>query len=268
MQVEESQKVSGSLDAIQHVDLHIVQNLKITESTKQFVLQAPFTRLTILGLVLYASEHLQSGTSLLDVGAGDCPYKNFFAHVTYKSTDFGQTGHTYNDIDYFCLANDIPVDAKSFDAILCTEVLEHVPNPQEVLAEFNRVLKNGGQLFATVPFVYPMHEAPYDFYRYTLYALRQLLQAAGFDVVFVTPRGGWIASIVHTFRRWDIPLRPQKNVKRLFIYCLVFLPIFAWLMLAVRVLPVRVLAWLDKVLDTEQTYTAGYAFHARKIRDA
>ncbi len=251
------------INTIQHVEPHIIEDGSLPASTKRFINESPFIRLTILGLVQYARKQLDVGMSILDVGAGDSPYKLLFSHVHYKSTDFAVTKyHAFSGIDYICPANDIPVQDSSFDAVLCTEVLEHVPEPDLVLKEFHRVLKSGGHIFVTTPFMHPLHEEPYDFYRYTPYSLKKLVESAGFEIIFITPRGGWIVSIASTLRRYI--LKPTLNLKVLSLYTLIFLPIFVLPKLIVHLLPLRFLAWLDKQLDTQQTWTLGYALHARK----
>ncbi len=251
-----------SPSTIRFVTPKILSNTRLSQTTRRFVKAHPLTRLTILALVLHASHQLHQGMNILDVGAGDSPYKSLFSHVEYKSTDFAQTDyHAFQEIDYICPADAIPVSEKSFDAILCTEVLEHVPHPQNVLTEFHRVLKQSGHLFVTTPLLYPLHEEPYDFYRYTLYALKQLLQEAGFEVVFLTSRGGWVATVASTLG-WDIRRPSRENV---LAYGLFFLPLFALPILLMRFIPTRMLAWLDKTLDKEQNYTLGYAFHAIKV---
>jgi SAM-dependent methyltransferase len=268
LQAKRNEYSSKVIDNIKFVQPSLLKDKLIPKSTKIHIMYCPFIRLTILGLVIYASKQLRNGMSLLDVGAGDCPYKDIFTHITYKSADFGEAESVdFKEIDYFCPADSIPVSEKSFDAILCTEVLEHVPEPKSVLIEFNRVLKNNGHLFVTTPFIYPLHMEPYDFFRYTPYAFKNLLKEAGFEIVFITSRGGWIASVADTLLRRRYLTRPQRNVKSLLLYCFLFLPIFALPMLILRLLPLRPLAWLDKNLDNEQTYTIGYALHAIKIKD-
>jgi SAM-dependent methyltransferase len=76
------------------------------------------------------------------------------------------------------------------DAVVCREVLEHIPEPAAVLAEFRRTLRQCGTLYLTTPLLWEVHEHPYDFYRYTPYALRRLLTAAGFAVGSIAPRAG------------------------------------------------------------------------------
>ena len=76
------------------------------------------------------------------------------------------------------------------DSILCTEVLEHVPDPLAVWREFYRVLRVGGKVLLTTPMYWPGHEEPYDFYRYPEFGLRRLAQETGFEVAQLVPRGG------------------------------------------------------------------------------
>ena len=83
----------------------------------------------------------------------------------------------------------------SFDAALCTEVLEHVRHPDNVVAELARVLVPGGHLCLTVPFVWPLHEEPFDFFRYTPHALRDMLEGQGFTNVTVEPTSGYLSTL-------------------------------------------------------------------------
>ena len=98
---------------------------------------------------------------LLDVGCGRQPYRNYFSHMT-KITACDHDG-ARGAVDFTCPAHAIPVPAASFDAILSTEVLEHVPDPLAVWREFHRVLRPGGRVLLTVPMYWPSHEVPYDF---------------------------------------------------------------------------------------------------------
>lgn len=255
-----------SIDCIKFVEPGLLRDRRLTERTRRFVMDAPLTRLPVLGLVIYASGQLKTGASVLDVGAGDCPYKCILAEFDYRSTDFASTEyHRYQEIDYICQADDIPVSDGSFDAIVCTEVLEHVPDPKNVLIEFNRVLKSDGSLFLTAPLIIQLHEEPYDFFRYTPYAYTNMLKESGFEIEFITAKGGWIACLANALR--EMSLKSPRTIKGLFLYSFVFLPLFSVPMLAVRILPFHLFARLDKHLDKAQKFTAGFALHARKIKD-
>ncbi len=88
---------------------------------------------------------------------------------------------------FLCDLEAIPRPDGSYDAILCNAVLEHVPNPEQVMAEFHRLLAPGGSLVVSVPFLQPFHPTPFDFRRYTRSGLEQLGRRAGFRVVEMRP---------------------------------------------------------------------------------
>ena len=119
---------------------------------------------------------------VLDAGAGIAPYRKYFEHVTYETADFGEVDKEYSELDYTCRLEELPMADETYDLVLCTQVLEHVPEPLPVLREIRRVLKPGGQAWVSAPLFYEEHEAPYDFYRYTRYAWRRMAAEAGFSV--------------------------------------------------------------------------------------
>ena len=125
---------------------------------------------------------------LLDVGCGRQPYAEYFGHVSRKrACDFDAKR---GNVDFACPADDIPLPDASLDSILCTEVLEHVPDPLAVWREFHRLLRPGGKVLLATPMYWPGHEEPYDFYRYTEFGLRRLARDSGFEVATLLPRGG------------------------------------------------------------------------------
>lgn len=143
------------------------------------------------------ASKLQPGTRLLDVGAGSCPYRNLFSHCEYRSQDlrplqgeqlrFGGYGH----IDYVSDLASIPVPENSFDAVLCTEVLEHHPEPIQVVCELARIMRPGGTLILTAPLGSGIHQEPYHFYGgYTPWWYERFLTAAGFEEITIEPNEG------------------------------------------------------------------------------
>lgn len=119
-------------------------------------------------------KKIPAGLTLLDAGAGESQFKKFCGHLKYIAQDFGQytgegnvglqTGAWDNsklDIVSDILA--IPLPDHSVDAIMCTEVLEHIPDPLGALKEFGRLVKPGGYLLITAPFTSLTHFAPYHF---------------------------------------------------------------------------------------------------------
>lgn len=121
---------------------------------------------------------------LLDVGCGSKPYKSLFVVEEYIGLDIDSEITRKRGIaDYLYDGNAFPFADSSFDAVLCNQVLEHVFNPVEFLGEIARVLKPGGKLLLTVPFVWDEHEQPYDYARYSSFGLRALLEKQGLRVL-------------------------------------------------------------------------------------
>lgn len=89
------------------------------------------------------------------------------------------------------------VDSASFDTILCTQVLEHLPRPGAALAEIARVLRPGGALILSAPHLSMLHELPHDYFRFTAPGLRSLLEAQGLEVLEIRPSGGLLAFLGH-----------------------------------------------------------------------
>jgi SAM-dependent methyltransferase len=118
---------------------------------------------------------------------------------------------SYGDITYVCDLTQIPAPDSHYDLVLCTQVLEHVPEPKPVLQELFRVLKPGGAIWLTAPLFYEEHDIPFDFYRYTQYGLRHLLQTSGFTVEKLTWLEGYYGTLSHqlinAYRA--LPLRPR-----------------------------------------------------------
>jgi SAM-dependent methyltransferase len=135
-----------------------------------------------------AAIELGAGATILDVGAGDAPYRELFDGLQYVTCDWAESPYRPPiPPDIVAPAHDIPVNASSFDAVVCTQVLEHVAEPWLVLEEFHRVIRPGGRLWLTTPLVWFLHEEPHDYYRYTSHGLRYLLARAGFEAIEVTP---------------------------------------------------------------------------------
>jgi SAM-dependent methyltransferase len=155
---------------------------------------------------------------LLDVGCGDMPYKSFVlrrpSQVTrYLGLDLESSPLYQNKPDLFWNGRKIPLPESSVDCAMATEVFEHCPNPEVVLRELWRVLKPGGLLFFTVPFLWPLHDVPYDEYRYTPFSLERHLINSGFQQISLKALGGWDASLAQMIGLW-VRRRPMSVTKR------------------------------------------------------
>jgi len=122
---------------------------------------------------------------LLDVGAADRWVERLLpAAVEYVALDYPVTGKGLYGArpQVFADAASLPFADRCFDAVTCLEVLEHVAEPELVLGEIGRVLKPGGRAWVSTPFLYPLHDAPFDFRRYTEFGLRLGAKKAGLVV--------------------------------------------------------------------------------------
>ncbi len=134
---------------------------------------------------------------VLDAGAGASPYRGHFSHCRYETADFCQSSREYAAIDYVGDLTRIPVENGRYDLVLMTQVLEHLPEPLVVLKEMCRVLKPGGALWCSAPLFFEEHEVPYDFFRYTRFGLRHLLEAAEFKVQTIGPLEGYFGTLAY-----------------------------------------------------------------------
>ena len=121
---------------------------------------------------------------VLDVGCGRKPYRDLVSAARYVGLDVDSpVTRALGAADMFYGGGKFPLADAIFDGVLCSQVFEHVFTPEAFLSEIYRVLRPGGRLLLTVPFVWDEHEQPHDFARYSSFGLRALLERAGFEVV-------------------------------------------------------------------------------------
>ncbi len=153
--------------------------------------------------------------NLLDFGCGSKPYKNIFNVDKYVGLDYETEVSQRNPLlvaDVFYDGKTIPFAENTFDSVFSSEVLEHVFNPDEILPEIHRVMKPGAHLLLTCPFFWPEHEQPYDFARYSSFAMKHLMEKHGFEVVQFEKTGSYIESIFQgmaLYNYYFIPHRPK-----------------------------------------------------------
>lgn len=122
---------------------------------------------------------------VLDIGCADKRLAALLpAGCSYIGLDYPKTavGMYRTRPDVFADARSLPFVARGMQGVIFKDVLEHVPGPEAVLAEIGRVLEPGGTLVLWIPFIYPIHDAPHDFQRYTEHGLREYLSRNGLEV--------------------------------------------------------------------------------------
>lgn len=122
---------------------------------------------------------------ILDLGCGNKPYKELFEHTDYIGIDTFNSGHPHQDsaADIYYDGHKMPFEDNSFDAIICFQVVEHISDINLTLSECKRVLKKEGLLLITAPLLWPEHERPYDFRRWTSIGLKAHMEEAKFDIL-------------------------------------------------------------------------------------
>ena len=135
---------------------------------------------------------------LLDIGCGSKPYMVFFNVEKYIGIDLLESGHNHSTskIDLFYDGKSIPFKEESFDYVFSSEVFQQVFELDVLLIEINRVLKKGGKLAFTCPFVWDEHEKPYDYARYTSFGLNHILRKNGFRIILLKKTTPYFLTIV------------------------------------------------------------------------
>ena len=157
---------------------------------------------------------------LLDVGCGRMPYKNFLLTNNYITKYTGldiENALVYEEgvkPDFTWDGTTMPFDDNSFDTLMATEVLEHCPSPHLIINEMKRVLKPGGLIFFTVPFLWYLHEVPHDEYRYTPFALQRIFNECGMEKIELHAHGGWNMAMAQMLGLWISFTKKGSSQKR------------------------------------------------------
>lgn len=209
-----------------------------------------------------AASEIPRGSKVLDAGAGQCQYKKLFDRHEYITVDAacGDETWDYSQIDFVCDLESMPFSDNEFDCIICTQVLEHVKEPQLVVNEAYRVLRPGGSIYLSAPQGWGVHQAPHDFFRFTCYALEYLFEKAGFKVVYIKPSCGYFGYLAN--RLTILPKVLFWQIRNIWLRVVLFpLELLSWLLFVI-LLPL-VLNFID-VLDRKRDYTLNYFVKAAK----
>ncbi|HLW77184.1 MAG TPA: class I SAM-dependent methyltransferase, partial [Bryobacteraceae bacterium] len=139
------------------------------------------------------ARSLPEGARVLDAGAGEGAYRKYFTKHRYCGIDLavGDVAWDYSKLDVIGNLEAIPLRTAAFDACLNIVTLEHVEQPQRVVCEMARTLKPGGRILLVAPLEWEEHQQPHDYFRYTRFALKMLLEQAGFVEIEIQPVGGF-----------------------------------------------------------------------------
>lgn len=215
---------------------------------------------------LFISEFaktLPQGAKILDAGAGTGKYKKFFSHCDYKAQDFAAyegEEHVYGELDYISDITAIPVEDSSFDYLMCTEVLEHVPRPDLAIKEFCRILSPGGKMILTAPMRAAIHMAPFHYYGgFTRYWYEHFLPKYGFEIESIQENGKFFRHYGADSQLFLRKLTPKGKLKRI-----LFAPFKLVLSLWFRLFIPVVCYILDEYVYDYTESTNGYFLKAIK----
>lgn len=163
---------------------------------------------------------------LVDLGCGEMPYRDYFLQFAdeYVGVDWSNTLHNLKADVVADLNEELPLESESCDTVISISVMEHLLQPRVFMREASRILKKGGTFILQVPWQWHIHEAPYDFFRYTPYALAELGKEAGFSKVQIEPMGGFIDLLAYKFNYFILRYRRGPRFLRRSLM-LVFWPV-------------------------------------------
>lgn len=188
---------------------------------------------------------------LLDAGAGRLSYKFILEDYcsAYRSVDIDVRGEFVDSVGDI---QSLPLKSEIFDTVFCTQVMEHVPEPQAALDEIYRVLKKGGKAIVTAPHLAYLHNEPHDYYRYTIHGLRYMFEKSGFEVKQIIPAGGLISFLGH------IPSTILINLTA-------GIPIINKFVFSINKFYVIALTFIDKLLEKKKLYALNYIIVGEKL---
>jgi SAM-dependent methyltransferase len=206
-------------------------------------------------LDLFLKKH-STGGKTLDIGCGNVPYVSYFPNSV--TIDVSRLRKPAILADAHCL----PFGNESFDVILCTEVLEHLKEPQWAIDEMERVLLDGGKVVLTTRFIFPLHDTPDDYYRFTKYGLRYLLR--NWRIVEIKEETSTLGSIAVLFQRMGFQSNFRVPLLEIFPY--IVARFLLWLDFIARFLIREEYGVFYEKIPEKGIMTSGYYVIAEKCK--
>lgn len=195
--------------------------------------------------------------SAFDLGCGELPYRQWLMKYcdTYIGIDWSSTFHILKANVVADLNEPLPIKDGIADTVFSMDVIEHLRNPAHCLRESHRILKQGGSLLLRVPWQWWVHEAPFDYFRYTPYGLRHLLEQSGFIEIKIEPQGGFFTMMALKLNYFSLRLIRGPKIARWILSCILGI---GWY------LGQKIAPHLDRLDRDWSLETIGYFVTARK----
>jgi len=194
---------------------------------------------------------------LYDLGAGESPYREFFLQFAdrYVAVDWSASLHGVRADILADLNEPLPIGEAVADTVVALSVLEHLREPRKMLSEVYRIMRPGGTLVLQVPWQWWIHEAPYDFFRYTPYGLGYLLSGSGFSEIKIKAQLGFFSMLALKLNYFSLRLIRGPKTLRLLTRAVLQIPWY---------LGQQIGPWLDRFDGNWARETTGYFVVARK----
>jgi SAM-dependent methyltransferase len=212
--------------------------------------------------IRYFTKKYKFQGKVLDFGCGQKPYENFFVNSEYIGIDFEDYSKNKDVLDktpdfYFDekYSKDLrlPFENENFDHAVSFQVLEHHKKPELMISEMARVIKSGGLILLSCPFIYALHEEPHDYQRFTEYKLRILFRESDCKVIEIKKQGSWF-SVSSTLANEQLSAFAAKGTSKYFLAAVIYLPFFLFQYLSL---------FLDKIVKSDKVFI-NYIILAKK----
>ena len=211
-----------------------------------------------------SSTKISNNIKVLDVGAGNKPYKNLFNNCLYESCDHDVISKKLNINDddkhtFYCdITKKIPKPDNYYDLIICNEVMEHLNEPYSALQEFYRILRPKGTLVITAPQCHGLHQEPHNYFNYLSYGLEYLLKKSNFVNIEIKPLGGTFHLLGKLLNNsFNILLFREKKINKILFYPLE-------LLVKIILYPISILLFYLDFFDKDKKWTIHYGCVCKK----